>query len=31
VWGRAADDAVTVTGDPTRIDPLRKLFTLVAQ
>jgi uncharacterized protein (TIGR03083 family) len=31
VWGRAADDAVTVTGDLARIGPLRKLFTLVAQ
>jgi uncharacterized protein (TIGR03083 family) len=31
VWGRAGDEAVVVTGDPARLGPLRKLFTLVAQ
>jgi uncharacterized protein (TIGR03083 family) len=31
VWGRAGDEAVTVTGDAERIVALRKIFTFVAQ
>jgi len=31
MWGRAGDDAVTITGDPERIVQLRKIFTFVAQ
>jgi uncharacterized Actinobacterial protein TIGR03083 len=31
VWGRAGDDAVAISGDRTRVEPLRAIFRLVAQ